>query len=219
MLFINNNNFVPVLFLSLFLLSEYFFATKQPKDKYNFIITESESGEDAIDQIQKTDYDIVLMDYQLPKMNGAETVYNLLLYKPEIKILALSNYDEYAYIKNMIDSGIKGYVLKNIGPTELLAAIESILDGKFYYSHDVALKLIHPKPTDSKKTRFKGIILSKREIEVLKGIASEMTNDEIAAKLNVVKRTIDSHRQNLIRKLGVKNTVGLVKYAIELKLI
>ncbi|MBI2269859.1 MAG: response regulator transcription factor [Bacteroidetes bacterium] len=187
-------------------------------DTCRFIISEAESGEDAIVKVQKNDYDIILMDYQLPGINGAATVYNLLLYKPHLKILALSNYDEYSYIRKIVDSGAKGYILKDIGPTELYTAIATILSGKPYYSNDVALKLIHHKTADA-KLRYRGVSLSKREIQVLKGIANEKSNEEIAKKLNIAKRTVDSHRQNLINKLGVKNTVGLVKLALELKLI
>lgn len=188
-------------------------------DTCRFIISESESGEDAIVKVQKNDYDIVLMDYQLPGINGPATIYNLLLYKPYLKILALSNYDEYSYIRKIIDSGAKGYILKNIGPTELFTAITTILNGKSYYANDVALKLIHHTSPEDKMVKLKGVKLSKREIEVLKGIANEQSAEEIAINLNIAKRTVDSHRQNLINKLGIKNTVGLVKLAIELKLI
>ena len=188
-------------------------------DKYQFKITESPSGEDSIEKVRKNNYDIVLMDYQLPKMNGAETVYKLLVYKPQLKVLALSNYDEHSYIKKIIEAGAKGYILKNINPAELVTAIETIVDGKMYYANDVATKLIHHKPASNGGMTFKDVTLSKREVEVLRCIANELSNDETAVKLNIKKRTVDSHRQNLINKLNVKNTVGLVKYALELNII
>jgi DNA-binding NarL/FixJ family response regulator len=188
-------------------------------DKYLFKITESGSGEDAIEKVKKNNYDIVLMDYQLPKINGAETVYKLLIYKPQLKVLGLSNYDEPSYIKKIVEAGAKGYILKNINPAELVTAIETIINGKMYYANDVATKLIHHKPVDNGALKFKDVTLSKREVEVLRCIANELSNDETALKLNIKKRTVDSHRQNLINKLNVKNTVGLVKYALELNII
>jgi DNA-binding NarL/FixJ family response regulator len=183
----------------------------------SFIITEAENGEDAIKYVLKNKYDIVLIDYQLPKMSGMETVEKILLYKPATKILALSNYDELTYINNMLKAGVSGYILKNIEPVELISAIKTILDDRIFYSNEVAVKLI-----ESKKRTNAGIdrySLTKRELEILKLIAQEKTNDEMSSLLFIAKRTVDSHRQNLLRKLGVKNTAGLIKSAIEMKII
>ena len=188
--------------------------------RYKFMITEAGSGEEAIDKVTLNDYDIVLIDYQLPNLNGADTVKNMVAIKSSIKVLALSNYDEYTYITNIMNEGAKGYVLKNIGPDELIHAIETILSGKNYYADDVAIKLIDIE-TSSKKmsARLDKHGITKRELQVLKMIANEMTNEEIAKKLVLGKRTIDSHRQNLMNKLNVRNTAGLVKYAYEFKLV
>lgn len=187
-------------------------------DKYKFSITESDSGEDALIKVAENDYDIILMDYQLPGINGAETVERLVNFDPDQKILGLSNYDEYTYIKKIIKSGAKGYVLKNVNPDELVLAIETILSGRIYYANDVAVKLIHPDKSYFNSWGLEEVVLSSREREVLTSIADELSNDEIAEKLGISKRTVDSHRQNLIRKLEVKNTVGLVKYALEHKI-
>lgn len=119
------------------------FMLESENDEYQLIITEAETGEDAIEKLIKNDFDIVLMDYQLPNLTGAETTQRMLLYKSETKILALSNYDEYSYITEMLNAGAKGYVLKNIGPEELTNAIEKIINGGKYYSNDVSVKLIH----------------------------------------------------------------------------
>jgi DNA-binding NarL/FixJ family response regulator len=184
---------------------------------YAFVITEAENGEDAIKNVLKYDYDIILIDYQLPKMTGMETVEKILLYKPTTKILALSNYDELTYINNMLKAGVSGYILKNVEPIELIAAIKTILNDKIFYSNEVAIKLIESKKrTASSIDKYS---LTKRELEILKLITEEKTNDEISTLLFIAKRTVDSHRQNLLNKLGVKNTVGLTKIAIEYKLI
>jgi len=196
-------------------------------DKYKFIFDEAESGEEAITKTNNINYDVIIMDYQLPKMSGAEATKLIMKHEPKSNILALSNYDEYMYIDNMIAAGAKGYVLKNIGVKDLLNAIESILNGKNYYSNDVAVKIINfghnnaEQAQTSKKAPSKFVAvstLSKRELEIIQLIAAEFTNEEIANKLFISKRTVDTHRQNLLNKLGVKNTAGLVKYAMELKL-
>jgi DNA-binding NarL/FixJ family response regulator len=193
--------------------------------KYKFLVDEAENGEEGVEKTKRAQYDIVIMDYQLPILNGVEATKAALIYNPDLKILALSNYDEYMYIDNMMKTGAKGFVLKNIGPEEFINAIETVLSGKNYYSNDVAVKLISFDHNNVQVARLvrqkrdKADMLSKRELEILKFIASEFTNEEIANRLFISKRTVDTHRQNLMKKLNVKNTAGLVKYAYELKIL
>ncbi len=185
----------------------------------HFKVTEAETGEDAIVLVNRKSFELVIIDYQMPGISGAETIYRMLRFEPQMKILALSNYDELPYIQSMMDAGAKGYVLKNIEPAEMLNAIKTILSGKFYYCSDVAIKIIESAENkNSNKVKAPNIITT-RETEVLQLIAMEMTNDEIAKKLFVAKRTIDTHRQNLLLKLRAKNTVGLIRAAYKLNLI
>ncbi len=186
---------------------------------WQFKITEAASGEEAMHKLDRMIFDLVIIDYQMPGLSGAETVQRILRFKTGIKILALSNYDELAYIQSMMEAGARGFVLKNIEPAEMYNAIKTILAGKVYYSSDVAIKLLdpgHEKNIDKNKISH---LLTSREKEVLQMIAMEMTNDEIAARLYLAKRTIDTHRQHLITKLQVKNTAGLVKMALKLNLV
>jgi DNA-binding NarL/FixJ family response regulator len=188
-------------------------------DFLRFEIDEAENGEIGVQKILKKNFDIVLIDYQLPGMSGTETLQKIRLYKKDMKVLALSNYDEISYIKSMINEGANGYILKNIEPSQLVHAIEAVLAGSSYYSNEVALKLIDSaKHSDtivsSHRTR-----LTKRELEILRMIALEMTNDEIAKGLFISKRTVDTHRQNLLNKLHVKNTAGLIKAAYAFNLV
>jgi DNA-binding NarL/FixJ family response regulator len=184
-----------------------------------FKVQEAESGEEAIIKINQNSFDIVILDYQMPGISGLETIYRILRINPQMKILALSNYDEVPCIQSMMDAGAKGYVLKNIEPTEMLNAIKAVLSNKTYYSNDVAVKLIDSAENKNSKKIPAEEILSRRETEVLQMISMEMTNDEIAQKLFVSKRTIDTHRQNMLNKLHVKNTVGLIKAAYRLHLV
>jgi DNA-binding NarL/FixJ family response regulator len=189
---------------------------------YHFNITEAYCGEDAVKNVLQKDFDIILMDYNMPGMNGAETVKDILYYRPNSKILALSNFDELSYINDMLAAGANGYVLKNMDPAQLILAIRTILDDKAYYSNEVAVKLIEAHketPGERKYDEADSYGITGREMEVLSMIGMEMTNDEIACALSIGKRTVDSHRQNLLNKLHAKNTVGLLKAAYTLKLI
>ena len=189
-------------------------------DKYGFIVDIAETGELAIKKAKEDNYDLIIMDYRLPGLNGVRSTREIRKQNPKTKILALSNYDEFANITSMMKAGAKGFILKNIGSDELLLAIESILNGKTYYSSDVALKLINYDPASSKSKRKKAIydLLSERELEILQLITREYTNVKIAKKLKLSKRTIDKHRQHLLEKLNTNNTVGLIKKALELNL-
>ncbi len=190
------------------------------KSKYIFLFEEAASGSEGIEKIKKNKYDMVIMDYQMPDMNGAETTREMVKLKPNINILALSNYDETLMIKDILNAGAKGYMLKNIDSDELIKAISIILSGKNYYSNEVAVKLIHANDDsikDEKNPSKKN--LSSRELDVLKLIAEAYTNKEIAEKLFLSKRTVESYRQNLLEKIQVKNTAGLLMQAKKLKLI
>lgn len=188
-------------------------------DLQHFELDEAENGELGIQKILKRNYDIVLIDYQLPGMSGTETLKKIRLYKKDMKVLALSNYDELSYVKSMINEGANGYILKNIEPSQLVHAIQSVLGGSSYYSNEVALKLIDSARTTDNIIPANKSRLTKRELEVLKMIALEMTNDEIAKGLFISKRTVDTHRQNLLNKLHVKNTAGLIKAAYAFNLV
>jgi DNA-binding NarL/FixJ family response regulator len=188
------------------------------ENRYKFVVDEAADGEEGIAKAKLKPH-IIIMDYQLPKLSGAEAAAIILGHNPKAKILALSNYNEYMYIDKMVKTGVKGFILKNIGPEELLKAIETILSGNIYYSSDVAIKLMafDSDSSQGKKLSKKNKLtqlLSEREIEILRYITDEYTSDAIAHRLNLSKRTVDSHRQNIMTKLDVKSVAGLIKYAI-----
>ncbi len=188
------------------------------KQSLSLHIAEAASGEEAIRKINDNQYDIVFIDYQMPGISGVETIYRILRFKPLLKIIVLSSYDALAFVESMRDAGAKGYLLKNVEGPELLKAIERVLEGKNYYSHEIAIKLLESMENNETGKAHQRKILTKRETEVLQLIAMELTNDEIAQKLFVSKKTINSHRQHLLAKLDAKNTAGLVKAAIRMKL-
>ncbi|MBI4946217.1 MAG: response regulator transcription factor [Bacteroidetes bacterium] len=189
----------------------------QKNDQYHFLIEEAETGEEAIAKVKKQDYDIILMDYRMPKMNGAETTQAILALKPRIPILALSNHNELLYIKNMLEAGAKGYIMKDIKADELIKAIITVLSGKNYFSNEVAQKLLHDKEGSfrNKKTPS-GKELSEREVSVLKLVDQGDTSTEMAEKLFISLHTIAKYRKQLKAKMQVKNVASLLKRARDL---
>jgi DNA-binding NarL/FixJ family response regulator len=155
--------------------------------------------------------DVVLLDINLPDQSGVEVCKTLLSRKPELKIIALTNFDQLTYLQNMKEAGAKGYLLKNSSLSEIENAMEAVMAGKEYW---LGKDSVRESIQDHNQ-----LLLTRREIEVLKLIAEGLTNQEIADKLFVSTSTIDSHRKNLISKLQVKNTAALVRVAFENKII
>lgn len=189
------------------------------KKELNIQITEADSGAQAILKINNNDFDLIIMDYKMSDTTGLETIRRIRRFKPLMKIIILSNYDELAYVESVRDAGAKGYLLKDIESVELFKAITTVLDGGIYYSNEIALKLIESKENNETANRLMKAKLTKREIEILKLIAMALSTKEIAEKLFISIKTVDSHRQNLLHKLNVKNTAGLVKAAYKMKLL
>lgn len=187
--------------------------------RFVFRVSEVDSGELALRKISEVLPGLVILDYKMPGISGVETIRRMLRYQPAMKILVLSNYDELPGIQMVIEAGAMGYVLKSIEPAEMSKAIRTVLSGQTYYCSEVALKIIEASKESGESPLHDKPLLTSRETEVLRLIAMEYTNEEIARKLFVARRTIDTHRQNLLLKLGVKNTAGLVKAAIKRNLV
>jgi len=166
---------------------------------------------------QKTD--VILLDIMMPKLNGIETGKLVMERYPDMRILTLSMNNDFDYIQEMLELGAAGYILKNTGGEELLKAIKTVAAGKPYFSPEVTDIVMnrHMNKQETKKTTGKNSELleqlTNREIEVLKLIAQEMTNVEIAEQLFISRRTVDTHRRNLLQKLGSKNSIGLIRFA------
>ncbi len=182
-------------------------------------IVEAESGEKALHYLNTENVDLIIMDYQMEGMSGAETVERILRFKQDIKILAISNYNEYKVISKMMDAGALGYVLKSIHPTQLLAAIKTVMAGKKYFCNEAALVMIAAGQDTEASRKLSSYKITERELEVLFLIVLGMTNVEIAEKIYLNRRTIDTNRQNLLKKMKVKNTAALVRLTLELKLL
>ncbi|MEP6947965.1 MAG: response regulator transcription factor [Ginsengibacter sp.] len=175
------------------------------------VLYEANNGKDFISKLKAEETpDIVLMDINMPEMDGYETTLWIKENHPEIKVLALSMYDNENAIIRMLRAGVKGYILKDCDPSELKYAINSVMTSGFYYTENVTGKLISivsKKDNDDE--------LNDREIAFLKLACSELTYKEIADKMYKGVRTIDGYRDALFEKLNVKTRVGLVLYAIK----
>jgi two-component system, NarL family, invasion response regulator UvrY len=182
------------------------------------VLFEADNGKDFINKLDKKNLpELVLMDINMPEMDGYETAQWLKTNHPEIKVLALSMYDNENSIIRMLKSGAKGYILKDSEPAELKAAIDAVVSKGYYYSDLVSGKLIHAiNKLDDEGSELKNILqLNERETDFLKYACTEMTYKEIADKMFVSPRTIDGYRDALFEKLHVKTRVGLVMYAIK----
>lgn len=152
-------------------------------------------------------------------MNGIAATEHVVKNYPRIKVLMLTMHDTKFYIEKLLKVGAHGYILKNTGKAELKEAIENLYDGGAYYSKSVT-ETIMQGLQDKKKTQKEhaNVELTAREKDVLKWIAQELTSHEIAEKLFISHHTVESHRKNLIAKLGVRSVAGLVKYAVKMGL-
>lgn len=188
-------------------------------DKEIEVVAEAENGALAINYLEEhhKEIDIVLMDINMPELNGIDAVEIIAKRFPDMKVLALTMHAEEAYIINMIKAGALGYILKESGREELVSAVKAVASGKKYYSNDVSVTMINSMMHGSttKSNGKHSSELTSREMEVLSFIVDGHTNVEIADKLFISNRTVDTHRRNLLQKLNLRNTAELVRHAIK----
>ena len=180
-------------------------------------ITVFKSGQEVLDFLENNQVDVVLSDLQMPEMNGIELTTKIHQNFPEVRVLILTIDDEPHKIRQAIAAGASGYLLKDTDRAELEEAIRKLYQKLPYYSEKV-LKIITTN-SDKKLINRELSQISSREIEVLKLIAMEYSTNEVADKLFVSVNTIESHRKSLMKKLDVKNVVGLIKFAMRHKLV
>ncbi|HSN08644.1 MAG TPA: response regulator transcription factor [Hanamia sp.] len=186
------------------------------------VLFQADNGEHFIEKLDASNLpDIILMDINMPIKDGFETSLWLKEKHPEIKILALSMYDNENSIIKMFKAGAKGYILKDCDPSELKTALNALATKGFFYSEMVTGKLIHSINALDEQEHFANnkVQLNDRETTFLKLVCSELTYKEIAEKMYVSPRTIDGYRDDLFEKLKVKTRVGLVMYAIKIGVV
>lgn len=186
------------------------------------VVGEAESGEQAIIKASELEPDVILMDLSMGGISGIETTRKIIDTGTDIRILALTMHNEPQYIKQMMDAGAAGYLLKNSDDVEVKKAIDTVMKGEMYYSGEVT-KIVMSSLTNKKNLRKAPVTgeiqLTSREKEVLELILKEYSNQEIADELFISARTVEVHKRNLIEKTGAKNLAGLVLYAISNNLV
>ena len=179
------------------------------------IVGQAATGQEALERARKASPDVVVMDISMPGMDGLEATRRLQTVCPQTKVLILTVHEKAEFIREMIQSGARGYLRKNTSPAQLVSAIECVHAGELFFEADVAQAFFEEyvlnegKIKDSSPKR-----LSKREHEVLRLIVEGLANKEIAAKFRLSVRTVEKHRQSLMKKLGIHKATELVKFAI-----
>jgi DNA-binding NarL/FixJ family response regulator len=178
---------------------------------------EASNGEEFLRLLKSTPADVVLMDINMPEMDGIEATRKGLKINPGIDIIALSMYGEEEYYYKMVDAGAKGFLLKDSDISEVKEAIMTVKRGGSYFSQELLYHVI--QKIKHRENESKSANLSKREKEILMKICEGLSNQEIAETLFISKRTVDKHRANLLGKTNSKNTASLILFAIRHKLI
>ncbi|MEZ5007360.1 MAG: response regulator transcription factor [Chitinophagales bacterium] len=184
------------------------------------VVETAENGKVAIDKIPEAKPDIILMDINMPVMEGVEATRIIKETYPNVKVIMLTMYDEIRLIKDVLEIGARGYILKNIGRNDLIKALETVSNGKPYLDPAVQEKMItslssNDEEEDNEPNDEMVDSITHREMEILQLIAIGLTSGEIAKKLFISKNTVETHRKNLLGKLNVKNTAALLKFAYQ----
>ena len=179
-------------------------------------VKDAENGRELLNLVKEEEPDIVLLDLQMPIMDGSETCENLYNKYPDVRVIVLSMHDSERYIQHMMDLGARAFLFKNVEPDELEQAIYSVADKDFYHNELIAsiLRKSLREKHNLKKPDFKQE-LTEREREILLLICQEYSTKEISSRLSLSDRTVENHRAKIMEKTGVKNIVGIVRYAYE----
>jgi len=184
------------------------------------VIAVAHNGEEALHKITEIEINLVLLDIDMPVMNGIECAEKISEKYPNLNIAMLTMHEEKALIQQFIEMGVKGYFLKTIQKDELIHAIKIIANGGDYFPSDVTKALLKKEKINPNVTQSPLLAdLSERELEIIKLIAGGLSNKEIADQLFISPRTVDTHRTNLMKKLDIHNIAGLVRFAFQNKLV
>lgn len=179
------------------------------------IVEAVQSGSEVL---RKLEYhprpDLLILDINMPDLDGIEVTLAVKKQYPEVRILILSMHSRTEFIKRLVDAGAEGYILKNSGRAELLKAIRQIAKGETYYSNEII-----KKGFNEQFQLVEAVELSKREKDIMREIANGMATLEISEKLNISHHTVDSHRKNILTKLGARNTADITRYAIQMGIV
>lgn len=185
--------------------------------KYINVVANCKNGQEVLDFLKEQEVDLVISDINMPVMDGITLVKKITKLYPKTKTMMLSMYEERHIINKAIKAGANGYMSKNAGKKDILNAIENCMKGeKVTFKRQSTFT---QKSIQNTNKSIKEISLTNRERQILKLITQEATNTDISLSLNISKRTVEAHKKNIFLKLGVKNTIGLIKIALKSKLL
>lgn len=184
------------------------------RSKHIDIVGEAANGREFLDLIEKIECDVVLMDIEMPVMNGIDATSRIMKSNPSIKVIALTMFQEDDYIQSMMDAGVRGFLIKNVGKDTLDKAILTVYRGGTYYSEEL-FNFFTKKFSEPPKEAEPEIALTSREEEILQLLAEGMGNKEIADKLYISERTVVGHKSHLLAKTGTKSAISLLAFAIK----
>jgi DNA-binding NarL/FixJ family response regulator len=190
-------------------------ALLEHQERFKANITEAVNGKEALQLATSNHFDLILLDITMPEMDGITVLKKLKELGCEIPVLVMSMHNERTIIRQALEAGAYGYLLKNTGLEELTKAIFTVVRKQKYYSNEVTQVLFNDGKAPTKSDIHFEHNLSKREVEVLELIVKEYTSQDIADKLFISKRTVEGHRKKIMSKLGIKTSIGLVKFALE----
>jgi two-component system response regulator NreC len=178
------------------------------------VVATANDGNEALNTLKLLTVDVILMDIDMPGLNGVDATRQINTMFNDVKVIMLTMHSEGAMIKSLIEIGAHGYILKNSTKEELLEAIYKVARGEKYFSPEVTMSLLNPEKEKSKTVGIQ-IDFTQREIEIVQLLADGLTNKEIGDKLFISHRTVDTHRTNIMKKVGVNNIAGLISFAIK----
>ncbi|HVM88904.1 MAG TPA: response regulator transcription factor [Puia sp.] len=191
------------------------------KDKDIMLKGQAENGIELVQLVKEKRPDVILTDIKMPRMDGIQATKALLKENPEQKIIALSMFDEENLIIEMLEAGAKGYLLKNADKREIIEAIEQVYEGNSYYCKHTSAKLARMivKSSFNPYKKAEKITFTERETEIIKLTCQQLTAQQIGERLFLSKRTVEGYRTKILEKMNVKNTAGVVIYALKHGLI
>lgn len=181
-------------------------------DGFDCVAT-ADNGQKALELLKVFDVDVVLMDIDMPVMNGMEATRRIKKEYPKVKVISLTQHSERGMVQQLLDCGSDGYLLKNIAQDELASAIRKVYEGQNVFSSEVTMSLAGRAV--EKSTNGVEVEITERELEILQLIAEGLSSKQIGEKLFISPRTVDTHRTNLMNKLDIHNIAGLIRFALK----
>lgn len=185
------------------------------------IVGSAFNGEEACEKALSLQPDVIFMDISMPLMNGIDATKKIMSANPGMKIIALTQHEENEYVLQILKAGGKGYMLKNSRKEDFVNAIQRVMNNERYLSYELSFSMIDNiiDRKDDDASDHKNVHLTRREIDIIKKIAEDKNNQEIADEFNISLRTVETHRRNIMQKLNAKSVVSVIKYASQNKLI